>query len=263
MATVFTKAITIDAPDKDIVFDGCDFTGDFHLTLTAAKSVSFLNCRFYNITPYAKRSYLFLSNKADPLKLTINGCYFGDFVENEEGKIIYNLLELYSLLADGSSISNNYFTKNCCTHNQINIYASDEGATIALNNNYFVSSKNGYRIGIKEEPTCTLNINNNTFETTDDDVDWAGLVIIQPCAKATTSFNNLTVNINGTVNKSGVEQLVYLFANSSDTHFHATKNMPNVFVDGKKVEDIHLAYGTTIDSDEEETTEETAATVTQ
>lgn len=244
----FVKPVVINAPGKEVVFNGCDFSEDAHIELVIADSVSFLNCRFYKMNPYQAKSYLILG-RACETKLTIEGCFFGGNNKTDAGWTIYNLMELNTVLKDGSSISNNYFAKDCCTHNQINIYAAADGAEIDLNNNFFIESKNGYRFGVKEEPHCTFYIDGNTYITTDDDVDWAGLIIIQPYTTKTTSFNNMTLKITNTKNKTGIEQLIYLFANSSDTHYHVTKNYPVVFVDGERLTDIHLAHTTVLETE--------------
>ena len=77
MGTVFTKPIVINAPNKDIVFDGCDFTGDAYVTITAAASVSFLNCRFYKCTPYQTKSYL-INGASVPAKIVVeNNTVYG------------------------------------------------------------------------------------------------------------------------------------------------------------------------------------------
>lgn len=246
MATKFTKLVTVNAPDKDVVFDGCDFTGEAHVELVAAKSVVFRNCRFYGLIPYQDKSYG-INGQAAEMKLTIEKCFFGANPANDVGKL-YNLLELNTILADGSSISNNYFAAECCTHNQINVYAVVEGATINLNKNHFVYSGNAYRIGVKNEPVCVINMDGNSYDTTDpsENGDWAGLALIQPYGKVTTSFNNMELKINNVVNKSGDDQIVYIYANPTDTQFDRNTNYPKVYLDGILVEELYAAGGTIV-----------------
>ena len=43
MSTVFTKPVVINAPEKDVVFNGVDFTKDALIKITAAKSVTIKN----------------------------------------------------------------------------------------------------------------------------------------------------------------------------------------------------------------------------
>lgn len=45
--TRITNTLTINAPGKDVVFDGLDFTENGYIKVTAAKSVVVRNCRIY------------------------------------------------------------------------------------------------------------------------------------------------------------------------------------------------------------------------
>lgn len=248
-ATVFTKPVTINAPGKKVVFDGVDFTKGAFIKVESADEVVIRNCRFYKLEATAAKNYAVdIPAAAGKVKVVIEKCFFGDSPKNSVG-VVYNLLELTAELKNGSSISDNYFTKGCCSHNQINLYGADDNAVINVNGNFSEYSGNMVRIGIRKEPVCTVNLRNNTYLETDpaDGNDWAGLVIIQPYGKGTTTFNNMTVNIDKTVNKSGVDQLVYLFANPDDTHFDAVKNYPKVFVDGVQQTDLHLADNTVLE----------------
>lgn len=48
MATIFKDVVTVNAPDKDVVFDGCDFVDGGRISVESAKSVMVTNCRFLN-----------------------------------------------------------------------------------------------------------------------------------------------------------------------------------------------------------------------
>lgn len=244
MATKFMKPVVVNAPGKDIVFDGCDFTAEALIMLTAANSVVFRNCRFYGLVPNAAKTYGILLDKAAEMKLVIENSFFGANPNNGSNKL-YNLLELSGKLMDGSSISSNYFAADCCTHNQINVYAASDNATIKLNNNEVVYSANLVRIGVKGEPVCTIEMIGNTYYTTDssDDGAWAGLALIQPYGKSTTSFNNMTVKIEGTVKPASSDQIIYLYAGSSDTKFNKETNYPKVYLDGELMEEIPAYAG--------------------
>lgn len=239
MATKFTKPVVINAPEKDIVFDGCDFTEEALISVIAANSVAFRNCRFYGLIPNAAKTYGIKVDKAAEVKLVIENCFFGANPKVDSNKL-YNLLELTGKLKDGSSISSNYFAADCCTHNQINVYAVTDGATIKLNKNEAVYSGNLVRIGIQGEPVCTIEMIGNKYHTTDPSEDgaWAGLVLIQPYGKVTTSFNNMTVQIKETVNLSDNDQVIYLYAGGSDTKFNKETSYPKVYIDGELMEDI-------------------------
>lgn len=233
--TVFSGNITADA-DADLTITGVTFTKDALVVVNNAKSVTFKNCKFVDGTANQKKSYLILDKgSATTTEYHFDGCYFGNNSKNETGSI-YNLFELNTLMSDGSSIKNCYFAKNCCTHNMINIYDVEEGATIEISGNIFEYSGNAVRIGIKGNKTATINCDNNTYMETDmsNDGAWAGFMIIQPCGALTKSFENITININNTVNKSGVDQIVYLYAGGSDTKI--TKALePKVYVNKKYI----------------------------
>lgn len=239
MATKFTKPVVINAPEKDVVFDGCDFTGEALISVIAANSVAFRNCRFYGLIPNVAKTYGIKVDKAAEVKLVIENCFFGANPKVDSNKL-YNLLELTGKLKDGSSISSNYFAADCCTHNQINVYAVTDGATIKLNKNFAVYSGNLVRIGIQGEPACKIEMFGNGYQTTEmsEDAAYSGLVLIQPYGKATTSFKNLMIEIKDTVNQSASEQIIYLYAGSSDTKFNKDTNYPVVYLDGEPMEDI-------------------------
>ena len=50
MATLCTKAVTINAAGQDVVFDGIDFTEYALGTIIGAQSVKITNCRIYHLT---------------------------------------------------------------------------------------------------------------------------------------------------------------------------------------------------------------------
>ena len=256
--TAFTKPVTINAPEKAVVFDGCDFTQDALIKIIAADSVSFKNCRFFGLNAAAKKSYLILTDTNSEVKLVVDSCFFGDSPKNDVGSI-YNLIELSGKLKTGSSISNNYFTKGCCTHNEINVYNVADEAVIGINFNEAEYSGNLVRIGLKGAPKCTINMVGNSYDETDhsENGDWAGLLLIQPYGKATTSMNDVVINLDDTVNKSDIDRILYLYAGGSDTHFNAETNYPQVFINGEKQTDLYLAGGTVLDT----AASEAAATV--
>lgn len=177
----------------------------------------------------AAKSYLVKSTQPNPLKLIVENCYLGTNTANSVGNI-YNGLELNCILKDGSSISNNYFAAAACTHNAINIYAVEDGATIHIDNNHFEYSGNAIRIGIKGEPTCTIACNGNSYDATDSTDEYAGLLLVQPYGKQTTSFANCTIKIDDTVH-SDSKQLYYLYAGADDMQF-TNFNKPTIIIDG-------------------------------
>ena len=87
----------------------------------------------------------------------------------------------------------------------------------------------GVRIGIKQEPVCTINVKGNTVLKTTND-EWAGLICIQPYGKQTTSFANMTVNINNLTIPS--EQVAYYYVGSNDTPLTTIELRGKVYIDG-------------------------------
>lgn len=229
MSTVFTKPVVINAPEKDVVFNGVDFTKDALIKITAAKSVTIKNCRFYGLTPTKKAMGITLGS--DNVKLVVEGCFFG--VNNDK---LYNFFELYGKLADGSSISRNYFVAKCCTHNQVNIYNVMDDATINVNSNYMAS----IRIGPKGAPqNIKINVKSNEYNVIDtSDPDWINMVIIQPYSDQTKSFNGVTINVDGTKTSVPDNKLVYIYAGGKDTKFNWQTNYPVLYLNGKLVEEI-------------------------
>lgn len=226
MSTVFTKAITINAPEKDVVFNGVDFTKDAMIKITAAKSVTIKNCRFYGFEPTAKAMGITLTGDA---KLVVEGCFFGD--NNDK---LYNFFELNGKLANGSSISKNYFTTGCCTHNQVNIYNVEDDAVVSVNSNHLGSS----RIGIKGSPKCTIEFIGNEYTPLPDAGDWVNMLLIQPYGKSTTSMSDVIVKVDNTKTDVPSDKLVFLYAGGTDTKFNYQTNYPKLYLNGSLVDEI-------------------------
>ena len=248
--TVCNKPITVNASNGIVIFDGIDFTGEALISLNNAKEVDFKNCRFYKLTPNTKKTMAISSKSSVEMKLVVEKCFFGEN-PNVGTNAVYHILEGNIKAADGSSFSENYFVKGCNTHNAINFYDVVNGATIGINKNVFEYSGSAVRLGIKGAAKATFLMNGNKFLATDpsDGGDWAGFLTIQPYGKSTTSWNDVTIKLSNTENKSGVKQLVVFFANPTDTHFDRTKNFPKLYVDGvlQGPDDVHYASGTVLE----------------
>lgn len=79
--TRITNTLTINAPGKDVVFDGLDFTENGYIKVTAAKSVVVRNCRIYGLNvESAKKNYWFMVSAQSPVMVEIENCFFGDNV---------------------------------------------------------------------------------------------------------------------------------------------------------------------------------------
>lgn len=248
--TVCNKPITVNASNGIVIFDGIDFTGEALISLNDAKEVYFKNCRFYKLAPSTKKTMAINSKPSVEMKLVVEKCFFGEN-PNVGTNAVYHILEGNIKAADGSSFSENYFVKGCNTHNAINFYDVVDGATIGINKNVFEYSGSAVRLGIKGAAKATFLMNGNKYLATDpsEGGDWAGFLTIQPYGKSTTSWNDVTIKLSNTENKSGMKQLVAFFANSSDTHFDRTKNFPKLYVDGvlQGPDDVHYASGTVLE----------------
>ena len=223
--------------DADVIIDGVTFTEGAKIKATDSSRLTLKNCRFVGMNPTEAKEMLIQGalGSGDGVKLEIENCYFGNVNSEATGKI-YNLFELGCKLLDGSYIKNNHFAEEICKHNVINIYDVEENSTITIENNMFEYSANAIRVGIKGEPTTTININKNTYLKTDEvDKDYAGLLLIQPYGTATTSFKNCTINLNRNINRSNVPQLYYSYAGAGDMQF-TEFNIPTITLNGKVVQ---------------------------
>lgn len=145
---------------------------------------------------------------------------------------VYNLFEICGSYADGSIISNNEFTADCCGHNQINIYAADDNANITISNNKFAKSANAIRVGTKGAvQNVNILINGNEYDDTDTDPDWAGILLIQPYATQTDDMSGVTINLNNTINNTAEPQLWYYYAGTGDAQL-TNAQKPDLYVDG-------------------------------
>lgn len=231
MATIISKKLTINGKGSEVVLDGFDFTSNGYVDIKNASSVVIKNCRVYgmNCEDATKNYWLHIYNDI-PMKLIIENNFFGDNA-GTNGKM-YNLIEPTAQFMNGSSISNNYFTVGCCTHNIINIYGAVDNSEININSNVIEMTAGGVRIGVKGDKTCAINIKNNKVLATNPaytDAD-QGLVTIQPYGKDTISFRKMTIAISG--NELPCKQIIYAGYTSKDTILD-DETMPKVIIDGK------------------------------
>lgn len=230
--TVLTGAVKI-TNGANVTFDGITFSKNALIDATGAANITIKNCIISDIIPNESKSYLIKTGVSDVGKVEITDCFIG---KNQivDGKKIYNLFELQGTLKTGSLFSNIYFEEGCSNHNDINIYQVEEDAHITIENNIWEFS-NGIRVGIKGEPKCTIDLYNNRYMKTEEDPNYAGIMLIQPYSTATTSMANLVININDTVYDQAVEgekyQVYYLYAGPKDMQF-TESNIPTVYIDG-------------------------------
>lgn len=236
--TKITEKLVINAEAGEVVLNGLDFTKNGYVEITNAKSVVIKNCRIYKMNCEGAAKNYWLNVKGDlPMKLCVTRCFFGDN-PGTSGKL-YNLFEMNAKLQGNSQFSHNWFSKNCCTHNTINIYGADEGATIFVNGNHFEDMARQIRVGIKGNSECKLIVNGNyskVVDTTPEGLEWANLLLAQPYGKATTTFENLTIEANDnefTYTGDNLDKMVAYFG-GGDTPLGRT-SAPNLLVDGKAV----------------------------
>lgn len=226
-AAASTTAGTAAAEPLVVHLDGLTLTDDALISISNADEFVMENCEVsnYNLT---EKTMPIAVKTENPMLLRIENNYFGDQVAYS-----YNLIDVYAYLKDGSSISGNEFSDQCCSHNQISLYNVDNGAVVNINDNHAAVSKNMIRIGFKGTPTATVIMNGNSYDETDDDPSWAGLFLVQPYGMETVTFAGLTIDVSETIKPAG--QLGYLYAGPNDTPFTETSK-PVIIVDGVKID---------------------------
>ena len=247
MATKFTKAVTINGAGSEVVLDGFDFTGDAFVTISNATSITVKNCRVYGLNTTTAGDKHWLSVVGDiPLKMVIENNFFGDSPTGT-GKI-KGIFEPFAKLKTDSSVSSNYFTDNSCTEDHIAIYGAEEGANININNNELEVSDCSILLSMKGEPTCTINMNSNTVTAQrGDDPMRAGLVLVNPHGKDTTSFANCTITMTGNT-VSGQYPLIAMYDDGGSDTVLTEELLPTVTVESSPYT-IPVIHGSTIDVD--------------
>lgn len=130
MSTNITKLVTVNAPDKDVVFDGLNFGEAGAVKVTAAKSVTIKNCRFEGYVAATAEDHVITVEAA--CDLVVEGCRFGANVQTEELKV-FNLFDL----AEGITgrIANNYFAEGCDSNYLDNIYYPEDELLVEVGPN--------------------------------------------------------------------------------------------------------------------------------
>lgn len=234
MSTKFTKPIVINAPDKDIVFDGIDFTAEATIEITAAASVTFKNCRFYNVLLDNEKEIPLLGNavqnkKGAGYKLVIENCYFG-----KTG--VYNMISVGQIMYTGSCVNKNYFTRDCSKDDKFACYFGQADAEYNFCNNEFEEySHNGFQCSFVDSPALTINIEDNHIgpHAKDIELDVHGLVRFRPFPKATKSFANVVVNANRNVFKESPARVMFCQRKSERDIVLDNTNVPKYCLDGR------------------------------
>lgn len=197
-STVITEKLIINGNNKDIVLNGLDFTKNGYLEIRDARSIEVKNCRVYNMNLPDKKNYwlkIEASESAKPIILKVHHNFFGSNPK-QGSNTMFNLIEPHALLKSGSTISENWFAADCCSHISITLYGIYDNAVVDVNKNHFMNSDIGIRIGCMNTPKGIININDTEAEliVTPDAI--ANLVLVEPYATSTTTFENLTINMN-------------------------------------------------------------------
>lgn len=220
--TVIAGKITIQ-DGANVVLSGLTLSKDAKIVLEGDCELTLINCRVLNLNNGGVRSIISSGFNCNA-KIHINGCYFGSNTD------IYNAFNFNCKLTE-AEIADNYFAADVCSHNIINIYNVDEGTNILINRNIFEKSANAIRVGIIGEPQCLIYCEGNKYNATDVNKDYAGLMIIQPYEKQTTSFANCQIVLNNTVHSDSYP-IYYLYTGENDMQFN-DKNKPVITIDGK------------------------------
>ena len=195
MSTKITKKIVINSPDGHIVFDGLDFTEEATVEIESAASVTFRNCRFYNVLLNETKELPLIGNLQQKVnekgyKLVIENCYFG-----KTGS--YNMINVGRTLFDGSAFINNYCANDCSNDDRFAFYMAENGATYNFKGNYFENySHNCIQCSCNGDAEVTVNVSENTIGIPADDIEYEnrGLIRFRPNPKKTTSFVHIVIN---------------------------------------------------------------------
>ena len=228
--TIMTGKQLISA-GSSVEINGCTLKEDALIKIGDNPKFALKNTRVGKLVPTNIKDFAILTSKQEgkTIDMQIVNNYFMAS-PSVSGNGIYNLFEMNGVLASGSRFSGNYFEEDAASHNDINIYDVEDGAEIFIENNVWEKSSNGIRIGVKGEPKCTIYIRNNTYYATDDDPNYAGLLLVQPYKKLTTSFANMTIIMENNRHNDN-HQMFYLYAGSEDMQFDEY-NVPTIIVDG-------------------------------
>lgn len=213
-----------------VKLDGVTLTKDAYINLKNCKEISLENCRVLRLNPTEPKSFILKTLRDDnPIKISVKNCYFGPNKE-ENGNRFHNLFEMTAPLKDGSEFIGNNFSDLICKNNHICIYQVEDGATITIKDNVWEKSANGIRVGTIGDANCTINICNNTYLSTDDNPEWAGLLLVQPYGNQTVSMSKIKINLdkNKHIDKY---HIYYLYTNDTDMQFDET-NVPTIKIDG-------------------------------
>lgn len=210
-----------------ITFDGLVFSDQGMITSAGTSELTIRHCVFGGFEPEESSQPIhFLSTNPDPILVNIENC---EFMSNNDN--CYNLMNIYAPFKDGSRICHNIFRKGCCTHNQIALFAVENGATIHICDNICEYSANMVHIQIPGSPKCTIMMENNICYSTDTRQQWSGLFMVQPFIERTVSYEDMVIHVNNCKLPEG-SQVGYMYIGENNSILSSDK-YPTVYVDGK------------------------------
>ena len=213
------KAITLDGANHKIT--GSPSTGKTSfITVITDGSFTMANATILPTSKVEKNSAIDLQVKG---KVVVDNCVFG--AADDANQFMYNGLEFSQSrdypMADGTTISNCTFYGGSFRHNFISFYRMAEGATININGNKFLNvnwdTTNAIRVSNYSNVNATINLLDDTYNDhgTDENKDYAGLLIFQETSDNNDKFTTLTVNIKN-LDTTGAQsnQLFYVYKDS-------------------------------------------------
>ena len=232
--TVLSGAVSFSS-GCSVTLDGVVLTKDALISLGDAKEVTLKNSIITGLSSNVAKGFVVKGTQAKPCKLTIENCYFGEN-PTVDGKSFKNTFELDCRLKDGSVFRNNYFAHGCSYNNDICIDEGEDDSKILMEKNTWEYSASGIRVGARYAAKCEVNINGNKYMATDKiNPEYAGLVLVQPYEKQTTSMKDIKINISNTSHYDPY-QVYYMYSGSGDMPF--TKDtIPTITLNGK-VQDL-------------------------
>ena len=225
--TKIVEKLTINAPGKNVTIDGIDFTGNGMIEVVAAKSVTVKNCRIYDLASDAVIQYWLSAASGNETKVTLKNCFLGNNGSTETGK--FRTAEL-NKLADGSSISENYFKVDSFADHGMAIKGIANGGTFKFNENEF-EGFNPYQVALSGAPTGNFQFNDNKLlgeEVTDPKE--SGLVEIAIDANA-EDLSGITIEAD---NLETAAELDYpIFGTVTDDATVTKEQVPTINMDGE------------------------------
>lgn len=233
MSTKITKKIVVNSPGEDIIFDGLDFVDDATVEITAAASVTFKNCRFYNVALNDDGVLPLIGNatqkkKEAGYKLVIENCYFG-----KTGT--YNMISVGRLMHDGSSFSHNYCTGDCSRDDRFSFFFTEKGATYDFVHNTFENyHHNNIQCSVYDTPEFTMKVNNNHIGVPVEGIEHEnrGVVRFRPTPNGTKSFAGITIIANGNKFDGNEDRIAFCQMKSAKDLVLTEENVPTYILNG-------------------------------